>query len=381
MKYTLLLLCLAAAACGSADERKYTVKVSLPDGRYDGMYVYLEKPDILSRNFPVPLDSALIRGGAFTISGTTAQMPVVLNLVIPSAVGPHHTLPVIVDKGVIHVAYDDLGASQKGGKIAQSYNDLVLAACRETEVKKNAIVAERDAKEHAGILTVAESDLCNERIREAYSARMPALTRFVRENIGNPAGWFFFFSASLDRYDETDRAELYAAIPDTLRAKYEEIQKARTDKQAYFRQSQEAMVPGAAARPVVGFDADGNRVSLADYSGRVVLIDIWASWCVPCIQEFPGLRELYAKYKDHGLEIIGFSVDKDGESWKNALVKHELPWVNISDLKAWDSRMIADYGIQAIPFTILIDRGGMIASRNIHAHNLTAAMEKLFPGI
>lgn len=378
MRYFIIAWCFLITACENTGEQNFTVKGTLPDGRYDNTYIRFSRQEALSYDSAPSVDSALIRNGSFALSGTV-EFPALYKLTIPSAVGPHHTLTIVVDKRMIYVDYDDQAASLRGGKIASRYNELILTTNRDIEEKKDAIVARRSAEERQGPLSNASMNRYNERIREAYDAQIPNLTQFVRENIDNRVGWYFFFSLPIDRYKEKDRAALYPRLPESLRARYEEKQKSTADRQAYFQQSQALMREGTPGREIVGYDVDGKRVALSDFRGKVVLVDIWASWCKPCIQEFAEIKKLRDRYKE--LVIIGYSVDekKNEEAWKKALVTHELSWINLSELNGWNSRIAADYGIQAIPFTLLFDREGVIAGRNLHAHNLEAALKKQFP--
>lgn len=131
-----------------------------------------------------------------------------------------------------------------------------------------------------------------------------------------------------------------------------------------------------AGKPAADFDApdtSGGRVRLADFKGRYVLLDFWASWCVPCRQENPGLKALYARYKERGLEIIGISVDEDGNRWRKAIREDALPWIHVSDLKR-ESSLANLYGVQPIPDNFLIDPSGKILAKGLHGRELEEAL-------
>lgn len=131
--------------------------------------------------------------------------------------------------------------------------------------------------------------------------------------------------------------------------------------------------PGAIARGFTKNDINGERLSLADFKGKkYVLIDFWASWCVPCRKGNPHLLSLYSKYKDKGLEIIGVSDDDSNHAaWKKAvdqdkigIWKHVLRGVKRTS-KGYDrSEDITEgYGISSLPTKILIDKNGIIIGR------------------
>lgn len=131
-------------------------------------------------------------------------------------------------------------------------------------------------------------------------------------------------------------------------------------------------------RPAADFnapDTSGHAVRLAGFRGRYVLLDFWASWCVPCRQENPALKALYARYKDKGLEIIGISVDEDGKRWRKAIVEDALPWVHVSDLKR-ESSLANLFGVQPIPDNFLLDPNGTIIAKGIHGRELEETLAR-----
>lgn len=132
---------------------------------------------------------------------------------------------------------------------------------------------------------------------------------------------------------------------------------------------------GRAAADFNAPDSSGNLVRLADFRGRYVLLDFWASWCVPCRQENPGLKALYTRYKQKGLEIIGISVDEDGRRWRKAIIEDALPWIHVSDLKR-ESTLANLFGVQPIPDNFLIDPKGIIVAKGIHGRELEEALAK-----
>ena len=116
------------------------------------------------------------------------------------------------------------------------------------------------------------------------------------------------------------------------------------------------------------FDKDGTVIKLSDFKGKYVLLDFWASWCVPCIKSFPHLKELYAKYKDKGLVVISISVDKkkDEQKWLDAIDKNEIAgWIQILSYKNTGENNMCDLleAGNGIPHQILIDKSGNIVKR------------------
>lgn len=145
--------------------------------------------------------------------------------------------------------------------------------------------------------------------------------------------------------------------------------------------------PGSEAYVFSKTDINGQQLSLQDFKGRYVLIDFWASWCVPCRKGNPHLKELYSKYKSKGLEIIGISDDDSSpDKWKKAVEqdgigiwKHVLRGLDMQkrQRKEPNPEDISDhYGIHSLPTKILIDPKGMIIGRYGGGGENDEAMDK-----
>lgn len=103
-------------------------------------------------------------------------------------------------------------------------------------------------------------------------------------------------------------------------------------------------------------DVDGKPLDLAQYKGNVIIINFWATWCDPCIQEFPNAKKLYTKFKDKGVQFIGVSLDDDIEDLRGFVKQFEVGWPQIFDGKRWQGAIPSLYHIQAIPTMVLLDR-------------------------
>lgn len=124
----------------------------------------------------------------------------------------------------------------------------------------------------------------------------------------------------------------------------------------------------------------GDTVALSSLRGKIVLIDFWASWCGPCVEEQPGLATLYKKYGQthftdgEGFQIYGVSLDNKKAAWLNQITKQKIIWTQVSDLKYWSSPIAKTYNIQELPFNILIDGKGIIVAKNLHGVELEKAL-------
>ena len=137
---------------------------------------------------------------------------------------------------------------------------------------------------------------------------------------------------------------------------------------------------GQIAPDFVEKDTTGNDVSLKSFRGSYVLIDFWASWCGPCRAENPAMVKLYneLKAKNVKFEIIGVASDFVVDRWKNAIIKDNLPWINISDLKGFDGKALKMYGIKSIPYTVLLDEKGEIIEKGLTGEDLRVKLKEIF---
>lgn len=157
--------------------------------------------------------------------------------------------------------------------------------------------------------------------------------------------------------------------------------------QALAAKQQEEIKTQLAAKTAVGTLApeiqmknpQGIDLKLSDLRGTVVLVDFWASWCKPCRFENPNLVKAYEKFKDRGFTVFSVSLDKDRNSWVNAIEKDKLVWdSHVSDLKAWQNAAAKEYGVSGIPAAFLIDKeGNIIAKDGLRGAELEKTLEGL----
>jgi peroxiredoxin len=139
---------------------------------------------------------------------------------------------------------------------------------------------------------------------------------------------------------------------------------------------QSALSPGSPCPEIALPDPNGKEIRLSSFRGKVVLIDFWASWCRPCRAEMPNVVALYKKYKDKGFEIFGVSLDKDKENWVQAIKEDGITWPQVSDLKFWNSEAVALFNVEAIPYTVLVDKEGKIIAKGLRGADLENAVKK-----
>lgn len=117
---------------------------------------------------------------------------------------------------------------------------------------------------------------------------------------------------------------------------------------------------------------DGKIISLKESLGKVTIVDFWASWCGPCRQENPNVVAIYKELHSKGLNIIGVSLDKDVKAWKEAIAKDKLTWNQVSNLKFWDEPIAAQYKVESIPATFILDASGKVVAKDLRGDALRA---------
>jgi peroxiredoxin len=132
-------------------------------------------------------------------------------------------------------------------------------------------------------------------------------------------------------------------------------------------------------------DLAGKPLSLANYKGKVVLVDFWATWCPPCVRELPNTLKVYQKYHDQGFEVIGVSLDDDQTQLEKFLKANSMMWPQYFDGKGRDNKLAIKYGADAPPNFYLLDREGKIIGKDtvsdvigkgLHGDELEAAVAK-----
>lgn len=125
---------------------------------------------------------------------------------------------------------------------------------------------------------------------------------------------------------------------------------------------------------------DGGELSLYSLRGHIVLLDFWASWCAPCLAEAPNVKAIYEKYHDKGLEVLGVSLDNEGDhdKWTAAIDKHGLNWKHVSSLKGWDCPIAKRFNVTGIPRMYILDAEGKIIAQDLRGEELARKMDELF---
>jgi len=124
-------------------------------------------------------------------------------------------------------------------------------------------------------------------------------------------------------------------------------------------------------------DVNGKSIPLSSFKGKYVLVDFWASWCLPCRRENPNVVQAYNKYKNKNFTILGVSLDKQKEDWLGAIEADKLSWTQVSDLKEWSSEAVSKFNFNGIPFNVLVDPDGKIIAQSLRGEALEKKLEEV----
>ncbi|MRG45713.1 DUF4369 domain-containing protein [Chitinophaga sp. SYP-B3965] len=350
------------------------------EGKHTG-YVYLSYPP---GNGNYKMDSALLQEGRFTFSGKI-DGPSMSSLFLsrPSQMSyDDDAASLFLEPGAMNVSLKKGQLKDAVLKGSKAQDDMALlnavrkpvmtglAPLSATYNKLNlAYIAARRAKKDSASLAAMLDEL--EEVKgkmEPYYEKMDAIDKdFITKHPASYASAYLLrFRISSMKLPEAEAS--YNNMPPALQQSSfgKEIKKELDGLRSGS--------PGSEAYVFSKTDINGQPLNLQDYKGKYVLIDFWASWCVPCRKGNPHLKTLYAKYKSKGLEIIGISDDDSRpEEWKKAVAhdgieiwKHVLRGLDMEkrQRKEPNPEDISDhYGIHSLPTKILIDPKGMIIGR------------------
>lgn len=151
---------------------------------------------------------------------------------------------------------------------------------------------------------------------------------------------------------------------------------ASIEKQKASKEIQSQLKVGAKFPDFAEKDLAGKPLSLANFKGKVVLVDFWATWCGPCIGELPNVLKAYEKHHAKGFEIVGISLDSDRAKLDKFIADRKMTWVQYYDGKGWQNKLAGVYGVNSIPATYLLDGEGKIIAKNLRGEALEEAVAK-----
>jgi thiol-disulfide isomerase/thioredoxin len=214
--------------------------------------------------------------------------------------------------------------------------------------------------------------------------------KFIRTNIQSLASLMALYQQLSPRtsvLNPTDHYEYYKMVDSSMMSLYPDADAVKSlhmlindvgEQNQRKEQLEKRTGIGAIAPEIALPNPKGDTLRLSSTRGKYVLLDFWASWCQPCRNENPNLLRLYWRYKYNGFEIFQVSLDKTKESWIKGITDDKLAWINVSDLKFWNSPVVALYGIESIPYNLLLDTKGEIIGKDLQGEKLASKLREIF---
>lgn len=362
-----MLIFVLCALPGFAQKKTYTVQ-----GKISGLTtgkVYL----VSDANAEEIADSAIIRNGSFVLKGTIAE-PMFYMLRIAEV--QRAQMAFFLEPGIITIKThkDTLYKGIVTGSKANGEWKEWLTAWNKISMQAGPMYQRLDSVTQGGTTTASEKErqIFEDGMASLNKQTGEAVTAFVKKYPQSPVGPFIIFDRFINYPDTAMAASTFKLLG--AKAKNSFYGKKITEHQRV------ALKTGIGASPEFAItDTAGKIINLSDLRGQYVLVDFWASWCVPCRKENPNVVNAFLKYHSRGFEIIGVSLDTDKKAWLKAIEKDELKWYHLSDLKGWEAPIVKMYGITGIPTNFLVDPSGKIIAKDLREENLLKKLQEVFP--
>ncbi len=331
----------------------------------NGTQVFLKKTD--NANQLIEVDTTTIENGKYTFTGTSA-LPELHYLLINSVRG---NIPVVLENGSIEVnaQKDSLAFAKMKGTLQ---NDLFADFLEESRSLARRARSMSDEMRNA---TAQQDTASMTSLRDEYFELQEEAKNFeVKFAKEHPEALISALiiekSLATKGLPENEIKELYEALTPTIK----ETVVGQRIKDKLDKLENTSI--GSKAPNFTAPTPTGDELALNDVLGKVTIVDFWAAWCKPCRAENPNVVQVYNKYHDKGLNILGVSLDRRAEDWTKAIEDDGLVWSHVSNIQYFDE--IAElYNVKAIPATFILDENGVIIAKDLRGAALENKISEL----
>lgn len=380
MKNTTILFALLLSAVSLQAQQSFEIKGKISDPSLEGAKVTLNYVD----GGKYHTDSAFLKNGTFHFKGVVAEpvqgtLTVKIKQVQKSTLAemlapPVNRADVYLEKGMVQLEGKGMSVAKvKGGRSTMEFMTLKKAQRPFKERQVEAILQIGKSREANDSVGMARARALNERLKEQEDSVAIA---FIKNNPGS--------YVAINMLKERANPKALAENRSQVEASFKRFSTAMQQSIAGQEIAKRLEVTGriAAGKMAPDFtmnDTLGNPVSLSSFKGKYVLLDFWASWCMPCRFENPSVVKAYNEFKDRNFTILAVSLDRPGakQAWLDAIHKDGLTWTHVSDLQFWNSAAVKLYGVNSVPMNYLIGPDGKLIATYLRGEALREKLKEL----
>ncbi|WP_435181401.1 redoxin domain-containing protein [Cellulophaga omnivescoria] len=387
----LLISCLFCIGCKTNTEHNGYTITGIVKGAKEGAWVKLKNTPSLFTDPIITLDSTKITNGTFKFTGNVANVDMVGVYIEPN-IGTYFFL----DNNTINIAIDVAKSEKGNGYTPANITGSKTQALYELQKQKMDSIRSQDKysafigfREMVMAAKQSKDSILMEQVKQKMTALEPLEKQqqeelkefkinFVKNNPNSPIGpkimGITFSEIMMSREEMKTVYNLFKG--DAVKSSsFAFIKKTYQDYVEKF-------VPGATAPDFTLTTNTGEQLTLSKVKGKYILVDFWASWCIPCRASFPKLKKVYNTYKNDGFEVVGVATGDKDKNWRDAIVKDQTPWLHVFDenkkSKGRNGDVADAYGVPFLPTTYLLDSNLKIILRNPTKEELDAKLIELF---
>jgi len=212
--------------------------------------------------------------------------------------------------------------------------------------------------------------------------------RFIHKNVTSPAiliALYNLYGQGIPVFHPRTDFPVYRFVDSTLMENHSELEAVRllhaqvTEAKLLMESDQQSswLKKGEIAPDFVSSRPDGSALALSSLRGNFVLLDFWASWSNLCREENATLLKAWEQFGKMNFRILQVSVDDSKTAWTVAIEEDGLVWDHVSDLKRWETPVVELYGVEKIPFNVLIDPSGKIVETDLYGEQLLSKLDQI----
>ena len=347
----------------------FSIEANIDGEIENGTKVYLKR--INEVNQPVDVDTTTVENGKFTFTGKADSLDLQY-IFIDKLQG---NIPVIIENGTIEIGFqkDSMAFAKIEGT---EQNDLFYKFLENSRTFSKRAMSMRNDFEKAR----ANGDLATQEAIQAESMEMQEQAKnyeitYIKENPNALISVLILERVLMGQgLPENEISTIFEGFTPLIK---ETATGKRIKKQLDVTKS---TAIGSKAPEFSAPTPDGQQLALKDALGKITIIDFWAGWCRPCRAENPNLVNIYNKYKDSGLSILGVSLDKSKEEWVAAIAADGLTWNQVSNVQYFDE-IAKMYNVRAIPAMFILDANGVIIAKDLRGAELEQKIAELIGSI